>query len=78
MKLPTTTIEHCIARTAHLLTYLMSGRYYWRVGDLAADIGVSRQTLYAWKRGVTVPSRAHMDMLEALYEEVKREDEKIV
>lgn len=61
-----------------LLTYLMAGRYYWRAGDLAADLGVSRQTLYAWIRGVTVPRRAHMDRLESLYEEVKREDEKIV
>lgn len=64
------------ARTVHILTYLMEGAYYWRVGDLAADLCVSRQTLYAWKRGATVPSRAHEAKLLALYEEVKQEDEK--
>lgn len=59
------------------LTYLMGGRYYRRVKALADDLGVSRQTLYAWKRGVTVPSKAHEDRLLDLYEEVKQ-DEKIV
>lgn len=58
------------------LTYLMEGRYYRKVAALAADLGVSRQTLYAWKRGATVPHGAHEDRLMSLFEEVKQEDEK--
>lgn len=58
------------------LAYLMMGRYRRRAGALAADLGVSRQSLYAWKRGVIVPSRAHEDRLRTLYEMVKHEDEK--
>lgn len=58
------------------LTYLMKGRYYRRAGALAADLGVSRQSLYAWKRGTTVPNKKHRGMIHDLYMEVKHEDEK--
>lgn len=58
------------------LTYLMEGRYRRRAGALAADLGVSRQSLYAWKRGTTVPKKKNRGMIHDLYMEAKQEDEK--
>lgn len=60
------------------LTYLMEGRYYRRVGALAADLCVSRQSLYAWKRGSAIPGKRNLERIHDLYEEVKQEDEKEV
>lgn len=70
------TREQHIAWTVRRITYLMEGRYRRKTAALAVDLGVSRQTLYAWKRGATAPSGVHEDRLQTLYERVKHEDEK--
>lgn len=58
------------------LANLMKGKYYRRAGALAADLGVSRQSLYAWKRGTTVPNKKNRAMIRDLYMGVKQENEK--
>lgn len=58
------------------LAYLMEGRYYRRARVLAADLCVSRQSLYAWKRGTTIPGKENRERVRDLFVEVKQEDEK--
>lgn len=58
------------------LTYLMEGRYYRKAGALASDLGVSRQSLYAWRRGTTIPGKENRERVHDLFVEVKQEDEK--
>lgn len=59
------------------LTYLMDVRYYWKVQTLADDLGVSRQSLHAWKRGTTIPKKAHRERIHDLYMEVGQDEEDV-
>lgn len=78
MKLQLFTREQRSAWVVRRITYLLEGKYHRRAGALAADLGVSRQSLYAWKRGITIPGEENRGRIRDLFEEVKQDDEKKV
>ena len=56
------------------LQYLDSNRYHRRQGILAADLGVSRQTLNSWLRCRSTPREKFQYRITELCNEVVREE----
>lgn len=56
------------------LHHLDVGRYHRRQGVLAADLGVSRQSLNSWLHGRSTPREKFQFRISELCNEVVRED----